>query len=414
MSRLGSLGNKLYKGEVSYDFVGRQKRWYAVSFVILVVALGGLFFRGLDLGIEFKGGAIFTVKSAATVEEARAAAEKAGVTEAIVQKARSAQGETVRIQTGSLSGEERTKVIDTLSAELDVPKNDINTQAIGPSWGQQVFKRALYGLILFLVAVVIYLTMAFEWKMAVSAIIALAHDVVITVGVYALSGFSVTPATVTGLLTILGYSLYDTVVVFDKVRENTRGLAGGSRMTYSQAANLAVNQTLVRSINTSLIALLPVGALLFGGLVLLGEGVLADLALALFVGILAGAYSSIFIATPLLADLKEREPAMKALARRVEARRSGVPAKGTARQPAKAAAGSRSGSRQQAPASDDGDVIDAEVVDEGEEAAAVGAGATRQALPAGSRQQPKRTTPPRSKSGGGGKSKKRPSGKKRR
>ena len=171
--------------------------------------------------------------------------------------------------------------------------------------------------------VVLFISLAFEFKMAIAAIVALLHDIVITVGVYAVVGFDVTPATVIGLLTILGYSLYDTVVVFDSIRENTAGLTSGSRQTYSEAANFSVNQTLVRSINTSVTALLPIGAILFVGAYLLGAGTLKDLSLVLFVGIVASTYSSIFIATPLLADLKEREPAMQALARRVAGRRSG-------------------------------------------------------------------------------------------
>ena len=195
--------------------------------------------------------------------------------------------------------------------------NDVDYQLIGPSWGAEITKKALYGLFAFLIVVVLFLTLAFEPKMAIAAIIALIHDVFLTVGIYALVGFEVTPATVIGFLTILGYSLYDTVVVFDKVRENTRTIAGGSRMTYSQAANLAVNQTLVRSINTSVIALLPVASILFVGAGLLGAGTLKDLSLALFIGLATGTYSSIFIATPILASLREREPAMKALAKRV-------------------------------------------------------------------------------------------------
>ena len=195
---------------------------------------------------------------------------------------------------------------------------------VGASWGSQISQKALQALIAFLIVIVIYLSIAFEWRMALAALIALVHDIVITVGIYALAGFQVSPATVIGLLTILGYSLYDTVVVFDKVRENTAGLLGSARSTYSQAANLALNQTLVRSINTSIIALLPVAAILFIGGGLLGAGELNDLALVLFVGMLSGTYSSIFIATPVLADLKERDPQYKALARRVAQRASGA------------------------------------------------------------------------------------------
>jgi preprotein translocase subunit SecF len=203
---------------------------------------------------------------------------------------------------------------------LGVTIDSIDTQIVGPSWGKEITRKALYGLIGFLVVVMLYLAMAFEPKMAIAAIIAVVHDVFITVGIYALVGFDVTPATVIGFLTILGYSLYDTVVVFDKVRENTRTITSTSKSTYSQAANLAVNQTLVRSFNTSLIALLPVGSILFVGAGLLGAGTLKDLSLALFIGLATGTYSSIFIATPILAVLREREPAMQALAKRVNAR----------------------------------------------------------------------------------------------
>jgi preprotein translocase subunit SecF len=226
----------------------------------------------------------------------------------------------IRIQTGSLTTEKSNALQDSLASTFGVSVDSIDTQIIGPSWGKEITRKALYGLIGFIAVVMLYLAMAFEPKMAIAAIVAVIHDVFITVGIYALVGFDVTPATVIGFLTILGYSLYDTVVVFDKVRENTRSVTATSKMTYSQAANLAVNQTLVRSANTSIMALLPVGSILFVGAGLLGAGTLKDLSLALFIGLATGAYSSIFIATPLLAVMREREPAMKALAKRVNAR----------------------------------------------------------------------------------------------
>jgi len=212
-----------------------------------------------------------------------------------------------------------------LTIAFNVPLESIDTQLIGPSWGKEITKKALYGLIAFLIVIMIFLTMIFEPKMAISAIVAVVHDVFITVGIYALVGFDVTPATVIGFLTILGYSLYDTVVVFDKVRENTKSVAAVGKVTYSQAANLAVNQTIVRSANTSLIALLPVGAILFVGAGLLGAGTLKDLSLALFIGLAVGTYSSIFIAPPFLASLREKEPAMQALAKRVASRGGAEP-----------------------------------------------------------------------------------------
>jgi preprotein translocase subunit SecF len=321
MSRLGSLGAHLYRGEVSYDFVAKRKIWYLISAVLLVVSIGSLLTRGLTLGIEFKGGAEFRVTSP-TVTEATMRSTVSSIVggEVVVQRVGS---DTVRAQTEKVTSDELGEVKQALVDRFNVSADSIDTQFIGPSWGKDVSTKALRALLFFLLGAVIFLSLYFEPKMAVAAMIALVHDLVITAGVYSLIGFEVTPATVIGFLTILGYSLYDTVVVFDKVRENTAGLAGGSRMTYSQAANLAVNQTLVRSINTSIIALLPIAAILFAGIVLLGAGPLKDLALALFVGVATGAYSSIFIATPILAQLKEKEPAMQALAKRVAGRAGG-------------------------------------------------------------------------------------------
>ena len=235
----------------------------------------------------------------------------------------------LRIQTTTLTEDKIDQVIAALSKDMGVKKTDISPSNVGPAWGKQVTNKAIQGLVLFLIAVIIYISIRFEPKMAIAAIIALIHDLILTAGIYSITGFVVTPATVIALLTVLGYSLYDTIVVFDKVEENTRGLAGRSTQTYSEAAELAVNQTFMRSINTSLIALLPVSGLLFVGAFLLGAGTLKDLSLALFVGLASGAYSSLFLATPLLADLKEREPQYQALTQRVLARRSGTQVKGS-------------------------------------------------------------------------------------
>jgi preprotein translocase subunit SecF len=325
MSRLGHIGGAIYRGEISYDFVGKRRRWFAISGVILLLAIGGLAFRGLNLGIEFKGGAEFLIQSStATVEQTRAAVESVGVGDPIVTQAGTQQ---MRVQTPDLTAAQSDKVVAALTSHLGVPASAVSVQLVGPSWGGEITTKALQGLAAFLVAVTLFLAFYFEWRMAVSALVALIHDLVITIGIYALTGFEVTPATVIGVLTILGFSLYDTVVVFDKVKENTRGITSGNRVTYSEAANLALNQTLVRSINTSIVALLPVTAILIIGVGLLGAGTLADLALALFIGTVAGTYSSIFIATPLLASLKEREPEMKALAARVAARKAGLAAR---------------------------------------------------------------------------------------
>ena len=322
MSGIATLGNRLYRGEASYDIVGRKRLWYIISGVVLAISIITLGARGLNLGIEFKGGAEFTVpvKNASTssISAARDAVTAAKVE---VSNVTIVGGDKVRIQTQTVSTNVSEAVGNSLASKFGVSVNDIKVQLVGPSWGSEVSKNAAKALIVFLILVSLFLSLYFEWPMALAGLVALAHDVLITVGIYALSGFEVTPATVIGFLTILGYSLYDTVVVFDKVKENTKNITAGSRMTYSEAANLALNQTLVRSINTSIVALLPVLSILVVGVVLLGAGTLNDLALALFVGMLVGTYSSIFIATPILAYVKERTAEMQSLAKRVATRR---------------------------------------------------------------------------------------------
>ena len=325
MSRLGDLGGKLYRGEVSVDFVGRQRLWYAISGLILVVSIVALLVRGLDFSVDFRGGAIFTFSApSASLSQVQNAATDGGVSGAIVQQVRTGNTNSWEIQTKALTGPQTVTLEKKISSDLGLNTNDITVKTVGPLWGSQISSKAVQALIAFLIVIVIYLSIAFDLRMAIAAFIALLHDLVIATGVYALAGFQVAPATVIGLLTILGYSLYDTVVVFDKVRENTAGLLGGARTTYSQAANLALNQTLVRSINTSLIALLPVAAILVVATAVLGgSNELEDLALVLFIGMLSGTYSSIFIATPVLCDLKERQPQYQALAKRVAVRASG-------------------------------------------------------------------------------------------
>jgi len=319
MSKFSGLGARLHSGETSIDYIGKRRRWYAFSGLLVIISIAALSLQGLHLGIEFKGGSSYTVtKPGGTIAQAESALTSAGITgEKIIQQV---GNDKIRVQTGTLSAAQSNAVEDALASTFGVSVEAIDTQIIGPSWGKEITRKALYGLIGFLVVVVLYLAMTFEPKMAFAAIVAVVHDVFITVGIYALVGFDVTPATVIGFLTILGYSLYDTVVVFDRVRENTRSITSTSKMTYSQAANLAVNQTVVRSLNTTIVALIPVGSILFVGAGLLGAGTLKDLSLALFIGLATGAYSSIFIATPLLAALREREPAMQALAKRINAR----------------------------------------------------------------------------------------------
>ena len=322
MANLSQLGNGLYRGDVSLNIVGRRRTWYLLSAIFIVLSISTLGVQKLNLGIEFKGGAEFSVPLAvandASVTKARETVIAAGEIPSTVTVI---GGNKVRIQTPALSTEASNALSAALATSFAVTEADIKVQLVGPTWGAEVSKNAARALVVFLVLVAIFLSMYFEWPMAVGALVALAHDVLITVGVYALSGFEVTPASVIGFLTILGYSLYDTVVVFDKVKENTKDIYGGSRSTYSEAANLALNQTLVRSINTSIVALLPVASILVVGVSLLGVGTLNDLALALFVGMLVGTYSSIFVATPVLCHIKERQPATIALAKRVAARR---------------------------------------------------------------------------------------------
>ncbi|MGP4004404.1 protein translocase subunit SecF [Streptomyces sp. 8N706] len=326
MSRLGSLGARLYRGEVGYDFVGKRMIWYGISILITITAIVGLGVRGLNMGIEFSGGAVFTTpKASVSSSQAEEAAEKVSGHTAHVQELGTGG---LRIQIGDVDPQKADQIKADLSEDLNIPANDINADLVGPSWGEQIANKAWTGLGIFMALVVIYLAIAFEWRMALAALVALIHDLTITVGIYALVGFEVSVGTVIGLLTILGYSLYDTVVVFDGLKEASKGITKQTRFTYSEIANRSLNGTLVRSINTTVVALLPVAGLLFIGGGVLGAGMLNDISLSLFVGLAAGAYSSIFIATPLVADLKEREPQMKALAKRVRAKRAAAAAKG--------------------------------------------------------------------------------------
>ena len=322
-----NLGGRLYRGDISFNFVGRQKLWYTISGFILLISLLGLIFRGLNYSVEFKGGSLFTVPAAASVTHTglEQVVTSNGGSNPTVSEVKPFNGHRPywQVQTSQLTPTKSIQIESAIAQKFHLNVGDISIQTVGSSWGSQVSQKAIQALIAFIIVIVIYLTIAFEWRMAAAAFVALAHDIVITIGVYALTGFQVSPATIIGLLTILGYSLYDTVVVFDKVRENTAPILGTRKSSYSEAANLALNQTLVRSINTSLTALLPVAAILVVGTLLLGNGELKDLSLVLFVGMLSGTYSSIFIATPVLADLKEREPQYKQLAKQVAQRAAG-------------------------------------------------------------------------------------------
>jgi preprotein translocase subunit SecF len=327
MRSMSQLGNELYTGKKSIDFVGRKWLWYSGSGLIVLLAVLGLYFQGLNMGIEFEGGAQYRVTLPAdqvtqdNADELRQAVAATGIEGASSPVVTTTGENGIIVQTKQLNSADSQEVVDTILQTVGASPSDMSQDEIGASWGQDVAKRSVTGLVVFLILVVLFIWAYFrEWKMSVAALVALAHDVLITVGVYALSGFEVSPATVTGILTILGFSLYDTVVVFDKVRENTKNLRS-THMTYAEAANLAVNQTLVRSINTSIVALLPVGAILYVGAVQLGNGSLKDLALALFVGMAAGTYSSIFIATPLLVHMKQGEKDNMDIERRLASKR---------------------------------------------------------------------------------------------
>ena len=337
--RRAGLAHRLYNGEAGLDVVGRSRLLYKITAVVVLLCIASMVFRGFNFGIDFEGGNSFRLPGTeAQLEQARAAAEDAG---AEVATAQIVGGNTLLLRTEQLDNETERAVVAALAEAVGITPDDVSPESVSAEWGEDITQQALVALAVFLVAVVLFLAVRFQPKMAIGAIAALAHDIVVTAGVYSLIGFEVTPSTVIGFLTILGFSLYDTVVVFDKVDENTRDLETTARMTWGEAANLAVNQTLMRSINTSVIALLPVAGLLFVGAGLLGVGTLKDLALVLFVGLAAGTYSSIFLATPIVADLKEREPDQQALRRRVLARRSSAARTGGAAVPAGPVASAR-------------------------------------------------------------------------
>ncbi|MBF4162201.1 protein translocase subunit SecF [Nocardioides acrostichi] len=325
MGAFARFGNDLYAGRRSIDFVGRWKLWYLISFVIVALAIGGVAFKGLNLGIEFTGGTAFRVQvadgaSQSEVDAIREAVKSTGIEAASNPVASTVGTDGVLVQTEPLSPTEGEQVTSAILAETGTADGSISQSDVGASWGKQVAQKSFIGLTVFIILTALFIWAYFrELKMSMAALLALVHDVVITVGVYALTGFEVSPATVTGILTILAFSLYDTVVVFDKVKENVKQMRE-KHQTYAQAANLAVNQTLVRSINTSIVALLPVGTILVIGSIQLGASTLQDLALALFVGTAAGTYSSIFIATPFLVQLKSSESEVKAAERHAKAR----------------------------------------------------------------------------------------------
>jgi preprotein translocase subunit SecF len=329
---MSGLATRLYKGEAGLNVIGRRRVWFGVAAAVALIAIVSMAVLNFSLGIEFKGGNEFQVPArVGTMQQVEdevsqslgqiQSQEPARVVSA--QQAGGGNG-TYLIRTSPLDQEDSAAVKANLADTFGIGQDQISDNRVSPAWGRQVTERAVYGLLIFIAVVMVYLVLRFEWRMAVAAVASLLLDLVFTAGVYSLIGFEVTPSTIIGFLTILGFALYDVVVVFDKVHENTRGITGSSSQTYAEAANLAVNQTLMRSINTGLVALLPVGGLLFIGAGLLGAGTLKDLGLVLFVGMGTAVYSSIFFATPVLVTLKEQEPKYKAHTQRVLARRAAV------------------------------------------------------------------------------------------
>ncbi|RRD53883.1 protein translocase subunit SecF [Buchananella hordeovulneris] len=299
-------GNELYRGERTYQIVG-NRRWYMGIGLALMTAMALVIaVLGFSLGIEFRGGSQFTVSGASNTSQSAAYDVLGAVGKAEGSRVSNVGQDSLRIQSSTLSDAQTRQVRQELAKAYQVEESQVASSFVGPSWGKEVSAKALQGLIAFLVLVGLVMAVYFRrWTMSVAALFALLHDILITMGVFALTRVEVTPATVIGFLTILGYSLYDTVVVFDKVRENTRGYAGQQQHTYGELVNLAANQTMVRSINTSIVAVLPVASILFLGILLLGSGTLTDIALALFVGMIVGTFSSIFIASPVLVALEE-------------------------------------------------------------------------------------------------------------
>ncbi len=314
------FGNALYTGEKSIDFIGRRKTWYAIAAVLILIAIVGPLLRGgFTFGIEFTGGSQFQIHVA---EGARDQSVAVNAVEEVLPGSAprvSLVGQTdIRVQTEQLEDTQSRQLHTALAEAYNVPESEVTASYIGALWGQDITRQPLLGLAVFILFAALVMALYFRtWKMSLAALIALFHDLIITAGIYGISGFEITPAAVIGFLTILGYSLYDTVVVFDKIRENTAPGEYNDKRTFAESVNLAVNQTLIRSINTSVVALLPVGSILFIGAFVLGAGTLRDIALALFIGILVGAYSTIFIAAPIYVQLRQNEPAIKKQAERV-------------------------------------------------------------------------------------------------
>ncbi|MCQ9164355.1 MULTISPECIES: protein translocase subunit SecF [unclassified Arthrobacter] len=324
MKSFATFGNELYTGQRAYPFVGKRKIWFSITAVaVLLSILVPLLNGGFNFGIEFRGGSQFTISDVANTSPAigeKAAAESVPGTVAVVTNI---AGKTMQVQTDRLSDDQTIKLKNALMGAYGVPDKQIASTFVGPTWGQDVSRQAIIGFVVFVLLATLLMALYFRtWRMSLAAIVGLLVVMIVTAGVYGASNFEVTPSAIIGFLTILSYSLYDTVVVFDKIRENTADIKTSTRRTFSEEVNLAVNQTLVRSINTMMVAVLPVGSILFIGALLLGAGTLRDLSLALFIGIIVSTFSTVFVAAPMYAWLRENEPELAKQAKKVLARRA--------------------------------------------------------------------------------------------
>ncbi len=324
MTSFATFGNELYSGKRSYNFVAKRKIWFTIAAVaVLLSILLPIVKGGFNLGIEFRGGSEFTVSNVKNTDTVRGERAVTDIVATTIPRVANIAGNTMRIQTDKLTDDETLKVKAALIKAYGVNEDQVTSTFIGPTWGADVTKQALLGLGIFIALAAVLMALYFRtWRMSVAAVIGLLVVVITTTGFYAASDFEVTPSTVIGFLTILGYSLYDTVVVFDKIRENTSDIASSTRRTFAEEVNLAVNQTLVRSINTMMVAVLPVASILFIGAFLLGAGTLRDLSLSLFIGIIISTLSTVFIAAPMYAWLRSREAVLVKQAKRVQQRRA--------------------------------------------------------------------------------------------
>jgi preprotein translocase subunit SecF len=322
MRSMNEFGNDLYTGKLSFPFVGRRRLWFIIAAVLVIGAALVPVFRPIQFSIEFTGGSQFTVNNVTEPDQTLATAAVQSVVAGATTKVTTIGETAVRVQTDQMTDAETREVTTALATAYNVAENEVSSSFIGPSWGQDVTRQSLWGLAIFLALTFLILAIYFRtWKMSVAAIIGLVDVLVITVGIYAVFGFEISPAAVIGFLTILSYSLYDTTVVFDKIRENTREDGEKSARTFGESVNLAVNQTLVRSINTTVVAALPTGAILFIGALWLGAQTLTDISLSIFVGTIVAAYSTLFVAAPLFSLMRENEPELKERDARVLAAR---------------------------------------------------------------------------------------------